>query len=77
MVKAGKFGKEIQLEYSFDRLSANKIAQAYQLLVAERMWVRGEIEEGGENQGEGKECKDSRDVRASFLGATERRTNHW
>jgi len=30
--------KEIELEYSFDRLSAKKIGQAYQLLVPNKIW---------------------------------------
>ena len=77
MVKANNSGKEIELEYSFDRLAANKIAQAYKLLVPERIWATGNRDESVESQGEGNRYEDSSDLCAGVLGAAERGPNHW
>jgi hypothetical protein len=40
VVKRGKCLREIELEYSYDRLSAEKIIQAYRLLAPEKIWDR-------------------------------------
>jgi hypothetical protein len=72
VVKAKNCGKEIELEYSFDRLSAHKIVQAYRLLVPERIWTRGDRDEGI-----GSRYEDSSDLCTGLLGAAERGANHW
>jgi hypothetical protein len=77
VVKEKNSAKEIQLEYSFDRLSAKKIAQAYKLLVSERVWTTGARDECVKSRGEGDKYEDSSDLRTGVLRATERRTNHW
>ena len=70
MVKAKNSAKEVQLEYSFDRLSAKKISQAYKVLVPERVWTAGDRDECVEGRDEG-----SSDLRAGVLRAAERREN--
>ena len=35
MARKGRLGKEIELEYGFDRLAGRKLAQIYQLLLPE------------------------------------------
>jgi hypothetical protein len=51
VAKREKSSKEIELEYSFDRLSAKKIVQVYQLLVPEKIWETS----SGKQYSEGKE----------------------
>ena len=59
MGKKKEPSKDIQLEYSFDRLSAKKIAQAYQILIPDRIWARGDINRWETKQEEEKEIENS------------------
>lgn len=51
MVKRAKCGRDIELEYSFDRLSAEKISQVYRLLVPEKIWEMGDTKESLRHEG--------------------------
>jgi hypothetical protein len=77
VVKGKNCVRGIELEYSFDRLSAEKIIQAYQLLVPERVWktvcangpIRGQAGDGFNEVGS--------DLRESVLGSAKRGTYDW
>jgi hypothetical protein len=58
----------ISLEYCFDRLLDDKLAQAYGLLVPEKHWPVGRTEHGQEVLNAQSGC----DLRASFVGPAER-----
>jgi len=77
VVKREKGSREIKLEYSYDRLSSEKIMQAYRLLVPEKIWEQvhadgslgeefgGSVDEGGS------------DLCASVLGEAKRGAYDW
>jgi hypothetical protein len=74
VVKRRKCFRDIELEYSFDRLSAEKIIQAYQLLVPEKVWKT--VCENGpirEQAGDGFN-EVSSDLCTSVLGSAKRGT---
>jgi hypothetical protein len=75
VVKAKRFTKEIHLEYRFDRLSGSKIAQAYKILVPDKVWTTGDKDKAASQDG-GRQGEDCSVVRSSVLGAAERRANH-
>jgi hypothetical protein len=77
VVNRGKFFKQIELEYSFDRLSGERIIQAYQILVPEKIWKTGFTKEClEEEKGGGTGHEFGSDLCASVLGSTKRRTHN-
>ena len=77
MDKKRKSEREVYLVYSFDRLSANKIVQAYRLLVPERVWATGYASEYVEEKGEVTGDEVGSDLCASVIGSAEGRKNNW
>jgi hypothetical protein len=77
VVKSGKCSREIKLEYSYDRLSSEKIMQAYRLLVPEK--IRGLVYAGdslGEKLG-GTIDEAGSDLCAGVFGPAKRGTYDW
>jgi hypothetical protein len=77
VVKRGKCSREIKLEYSYDRLSSEKIMQAYRLLVPEKIW---EVVYAGDSLGEkfgGTVDEAGSDLCASVFGPAKRGTYDW
>jgi hypothetical protein len=73
VVKRGNRFREIELEYSYDRLSSEKILRAYRLLVPEKTWERVYTDGSlGENIG-GPADEAGSDLCASVLGPAKRR----
>jgi len=42
--------RTLRLEYQFDRLWAEKLAQAYECLVPDKIWLRGRAQSPGSHQ---------------------------
>jgi len=77
VVKRGKSPREIKLEYSYDRLSPEKIMQAYVLLVPEKIWEQVHTDERlGEKFG-GPANETGSDLCASVLGPAKRGAYDW
>jgi hypothetical protein len=73
VVKRGKCSRKIKLEYSYDRLSSEKMMQAYRLLVPEKIWERDSL---GEKFGYPVD-EAGGDLYASVLGEAKRRAYDW
>lgn len=67
VAKREKSSKEIELEYSFDRLSAKKIIQIYQLLVPDKIWETSSGKQYLEEKEEDIGHEHRRDIRSSIL----------
>jgi hypothetical protein len=75
--KRGKCSREIILEYSYDRLSSEKIMQVYRLLVPEKIWELVYADDSlGEKFG-GPVDEAGSDLCASVLGAAKRGAYDW
>jgi hypothetical protein len=69
VVKRNKPFREIQLEYSFDRLSVEKVVQAYRLLVPEKIWATADSRQSIERQKGGTGDESRGDLCAGVLGS--------
>lgn len=67
MVKPKETERIIELEYSFDRLSSRKIGQAYQLLVPEKSWRTGPMQEDAVKQATGESHEVGSNLRARII----------
>ena len=77
MVKKEKCFREIELEYSYDRLSPEKLMQAYRLLVPEKIWEQVHRDERlGEKLG-GPANETGSDIYTGVLGPAKRGTYDW
>jgi len=77
VVKSGKRSREIKMEYSYDRLSPEKIMQAYRLLIPEKIWEQVHTNERlGEKFG-GSANEAGSDLCASVLGPAKRGSYDW
>ena len=73
----GKRSREIELEYSYDRLSPEKIMQAYRLLVPEKIWRQVHTDERlGERIGDPAN-EAGGDLCESVLGSAKRGAYDW
>jgi hypothetical protein len=63
-----KSNRQIHMEYSHDRLSSEKLSQAYRLLMPDHTWPIGKRNETVKKQGEDDEI--GGDLRKSLLGDT-------
>jgi len=77
VVKRGKCFREIKLQYSYDRLSSEKIRQVYKLLVPERIWERVYGDDILEEQLRGPVDEACSDLCTSVLRATKRGAYDW
>lgn len=68
MDKQPREAREIKLEYSYDRLSVQKIGQAYQLLVPAKTWRAGTSGEKTVEEPAGGNHESSGDICAGLLG---------
>jgi hypothetical protein len=77
VVKRGKCPREIELEYSYDRLSAEKIIQAYRLLVPEKIWDQVYEYNSLEAKFGGSVDEASSDLCTRVLGSAKRGAYDW
>lgn len=72
VAKREKSSKKLELEYSFDRLSAKKIIQIYQLLVPDKIWETSSGKQYLEEKEEDIGHEHRRDIRSSILWSSKR-----
>jgi hypothetical protein len=77
VVKREKCSREIELEYSYDRLSSEKIMQAYRLLVPEKIWDRVYADNNLEERFGGPVDEASSDLCTSELRSAKRGAYDW
>jgi hypothetical protein len=77
VAKRRKCFRDIELEYSFDRLSAEKMIQAYQLLVPEKVWKTVCANRPVKEQAGGGFNEVGSDLCTSVLGSAKRGTYDW
>jgi hypothetical protein len=77
VAESSRISKQIKLEYCVDRLSAKKLALAYELLVPDKTWVSGIFKDKAEKVQKDSAHDDGCDLRTSLLGSPERRRYDW
>jgi hypothetical protein len=70
-VQKKRFARSIQLEYNHDRLIEMKMVQVYQLLVPDKIWVRGNGQ-----QAENQQHEAGRDICEGVLRSSKRRAHY-
>lgn len=70
-VRERKLVRNIELEYSYDRLIDMKMIQAYQLLVPDKAW-----EKDINQHGKSREYATSRHIREGVIGTSKRRAHY-
>ena len=71
MAESKRRDREIRLDYAFDRLLANKLQHAYEILVPDQVGI---VNKSPASSGVSDE--DRRDLRQGILGQTEGREHH-
>ena len=70
-VRERKLARNIELEYSYDRLIELKMIQAYQLLVPDKTW-----EKDINQHGKSRKYATSRDICEGVIGTSKRRAHY-
>jgi hypothetical protein len=77
VAESRRISKQIELEYCFDRLSAKKLALAYELLVPDKIWVGGVCQQKHQKPQKDITHGDGCDLRASLVGSPKGRKYYW